>query len=77
MAHANGMVIGNNLYQLTKGSLGDDYHFNKIEEYPIDDNSNNLYSVYSIMSRDKGSNDKKKKLYKNILWNIILYFYEI
>jgi hypothetical protein len=61
------MVIGNNLYQVTKKSCGDDYYFNKIGEYPIDDNSNNQYSVYSIISKDKKSSDKKKNLYKNIL----------
>jgi two-component system, OmpR family, response regulator ChvI len=66
-AEPNGIVIGNNLYQITKMSCGDDYHFNKIGEYPIDDNSNNQYSVYSIISKDKKSSDKKKKLYKNIL----------
>jgi class 3 adenylate cyclase len=66
-AEPNGMVIGNNLYQATKASCSDDYHFNKIDEYLIDDNSNNQYSVYSIISKDKKSDDKKKKLYKNIL----------
>lgn len=67
MAPANGMVIGSNLYQVTKASCVDDYHFNKIDEYPIDDNSNNQYSVYSIISKDKMSNNKRKKLYKNML----------
>jgi two-component system, OmpR family, response regulator ChvI len=66
-AEPNGMVIGNNLYQVTKRSCGDDYYFNKIGEYPIDDNSNNQYSVYSIISKDKKSSDKKKKVYKDIL----------
>jgi class 3 adenylate cyclase len=66
-AEPNGMVIGNNLYQVTKTSCGDDYYFNKIGEYPIDDNSNNQYSVYSIISKDKKSSDKKKKVYKDIL----------
>jgi two-component system, OmpR family, response regulator ChvI len=67
-AEPNAMVIGNNLYQVTKTLCGDNYHFNKIDEYPIDDNSNNQYSVYSIVSKDKQSNDKNlKMLYKNIL----------
>jgi len=62
------MVIGNNLYQITKASCGDDYNFNKIGEYPIDDNStNHQYSIYSIISKDKKSNDRRKKLYKNML----------
>jgi class 3 adenylate cyclase len=67
-AEPNGMVIGDNLYQVTKALCSDDYHFNKIGEYPIDDNStNHQYSVYSIISKDKKSNDQRKKLYKNML----------
>jgi two-component system response regulator ChvI len=67
-AEPNGMVIGNNLYQVTKATFDDDYRFNKIDGYSIDDNSVNQYSVYSIASKDKKSNDKKlKELYKNIL----------
>jgi two-component system, OmpR family, response regulator ChvI len=67
-AEPNGMVIGNNLYQVTKATFDDNYHFNKIDGYSIDDNSDNQYSVYSIASKDKKSNDKKlKELYKNIL----------
>jgi class 3 adenylate cyclase len=66
-AEPNGMVIGNNLYQVTKGKFDDDYLFNKIDEYSIGDSSDNQYSVYSIVSKDKNSNDKKLKLYKNIL----------
>ena len=62
------MVVGNNLYQVTKNSFDNDYYFNKIGEYSID-NSGNQYSVYSIVSKDKNGNDKKLKLYKNILWN--------
>jgi class 3 adenylate cyclase len=63
----NGMVIGNNLYQVTKGKFDDDYLFNKIDEYSIGDSSDNQYSIYSIVSKDKNSNDKKLKLYNNIL----------
>jgi hypothetical protein len=66
-AEPNGMVIGNNLYQVTKGKFDDDYLFNKIDEYSIGDSPDNQYSVYSIVSKDKNSNDKKLKLYKNIL----------
>lgn len=66
-AEPNGMVIGNNLYQVTKGKFDDGYLFNKIDEYSIGDSSDNQYSVYSIVSKDKNSNDKKLKLYKNIL----------
>jgi hypothetical protein len=66
-AEPNGMVIGNNLYQVTKSKFDDDYLFNKIDVYSIGDSSGNQYSVYSIVSKDKNSNDKKLKLYKNIL----------
>jgi class 3 adenylate cyclase len=62
----NGMVIGNNLYQVTKDRFDDDYHFSKIDEYSID-KTDNQYSVYSVVSKDKSSNEKKLKLYKNIL----------
>src|ERR687887_295878 len=62
-AEPNGMVIGNNLYQLTKTAFGADYYFNKIGEYPIDNSDNHhQYSVYSIASKDRSSNDKKLKL---------------
>jgi hypothetical protein len=62
------MVIGNNLYQVKKSIFDDDYLFNKIDEYSIDDNSDNQYSIYPIVSKDKNSNDNKlNKLYKNIL----------
>ena len=62
------MVIGNNLYHAKKSIFDDDYLFNKIDEYSIDDNSDNQYSIYPIVSKDKNSNDNKlNKLYKNIL----------
>ncbi len=66
-AEPNGMVIGDNLYQFTKNLCDDDYNFDKIDEYPIDDNSVNQYSVYSLTSKNKKSSDEKKKLYKNML----------
>jgi two-component system, OmpR family, response regulator ChvI len=67
-AEPNGMVIGNNLYQITKAIFEYDYHFNKIDGYSIDDSSDNQYPVYSIISKDKNINDNKlKKLYNNIL----------
>ena len=65
-AEPNGMVIGNNLYQVTKTKFDDFYHFNKIDGYSID-NSDNKYSVYSIVSKDKNSNDKKLNQYKDII----------
>jgi two-component system, OmpR family, response regulator ChvI len=67
-AEPNGMIIGNNLYQVTKATFEYNYHFNKIDEYSIDDSSDNQYPVYSIASKDKKNNDKKlKKMYNNIL----------
>jgi two-component system, OmpR family, response regulator ChvI len=67
-AEPNTMVIGSNLYQVTKTLCGDNYHFNKVGEYSIDDNFNNQYPVYSIVSKDKQSDDKNlKMLYQNIL----------
>jgi class 3 adenylate cyclase len=65
-AEPNGMVIGNNLYQVTKTKFDHLYHFNKVDGYSID-NSNNKYSVYSIVSKDKNSNDKKLNQYKDII----------
>ena len=65
-AEPNGMVIGNGLYQVTKTKFDDFYHFNKIDGYSID-NSDNKYSVYSIVSRDRNSNDKKLNQYKDII----------
>ncbi|MGB7639504.1 MAG: adenylate/guanylate cyclase domain-containing protein [Nitrososphaeraceae archaeon] len=65
-AEPNGMVIGNNLYQVIKTKFDHLYHFNKIDGYSID-NSDNKYSVYSIVSKDKNSNDKKLNQYKDIM----------
>ena len=65
-AKRNGMVIGNNLYQVIKTKFDHLYHFNKINGYSID-NSDNKYSVYSIVSKDKNSNDKKLNQYKDIM----------
>ena len=70
-AEPNCMVIGENLYQITRNLCDHDYNFTKIDEYPIDDNPANQYSVYSITSKDKKSSDKKKKLYKKIVWNSV------
>ena len=65
-AEPNGMVIGNNLYQVIKTAFDDFYHFNKIDGYSID-NSNNQYSIYSMISKDKNSNDRKLNQYKDII----------
>ena len=66
-AEPNGMVIGDNLYQITRGLCDYDYNFTKTDEYSIDDNPANQYSVYSITSKDEKSNDKKKKVYRKII----------
>jgi two-component system, OmpR family, response regulator ChvI len=63
----NKMVIGNNLYQVTKATFESNYHFTKIDEYSIDNNSENRYPVYSIVSKNKKDNDNRIKLYKNIV----------
>jgi two-component system, OmpR family, response regulator ChvI len=67
-ASPNQMVIGNNLYQITKSTFGDnEYHFNKVDEYPIDGNSENQYPVYSVVSKIQKNNDDRIKMYKNIV----------
>jgi two-component system, OmpR family, response regulator ChvI len=67
-ASPNQMVIGNNLYQITKSTFGSsEYHFNKVDEYPIDHNSENQYPVYSIVSKNQKNNDDRVKMYKNIV----------
>jgi two-component system, OmpR family, response regulator ChvI len=66
-AEPNGMVIGDNLYQITWDLCDYDYNFTKTDEYSIDDNPANQYSVYSITSKDEKSNDKKKKVYRKII----------
>jgi len=48
-ASANGMVIGNNLYQITKAF--DDYVYKEVEGYGI--GSYQKYSVYFITSKKK------------------------
>jgi two-component system, OmpR family, response regulator ChvI len=48
-ASPNGMVIGENLYDMIKDSFEDDsYRFTKIHEYPPDKNAENSYSVYLV-----------------------------
>jgi hypothetical protein len=62
------MVIGNNLYQITKSTLGNnEYYFNKIDEYLIDSNSKNQYPVYSVFDKNQKNNDDRVKMYENIV----------
>ena len=67
-AYPNQMVIGNNLYQITRSTLGNnEYHFNKADEYPIDSNSKNQYPVYSVFDKNHKNNDDRVKMYENIV----------
>lgn len=67
-ASPNQMVIGNNLYQVTKAAFDDnEYFFNKVDEYSIDNNSKNQYSVYSVVNKDKKNNIDRIEIYKNIV----------
>jgi len=67
-ASPNQMVIGNNLYQITKSIFDNkEYHFNRVDEYPIDSNSENRYQVYSVISSNQKNNDDMIKMYKNIV----------
>ena len=46
-ASQNGVVIGNDLYQLAKDS--DDYHYNQIKAYSI--GLKQLYPIYSVQRK--------------------------
>jgi hypothetical protein len=59
-APPNGMVIGENLYDMVSDSFESDYHFTKIYEYPADKEAKisypkflNPYSVYLISRNGK------------------------
>jgi two-component system, OmpR family, response regulator ChvI len=67
-ASPNQMVIGNNLYQITKSTLGNnEYHFNKADEYSIDSTSRNQYPVYSVFDKNQKNNEDRVKMYENIV----------
>jgi hypothetical protein len=67
-ASPNQMVIGSNLYQITKSTFGNnEYHFNKVNGYIIDSNSENRYPVYSVVSKNQRSNHDRIKMYKSIV----------
>jgi two-component system, OmpR family, response regulator ChvI len=67
-ASPNQMVIGNNLYQVSKAAFIDnDYHFNKVDDYQIDNNIENQYPIYSVFNKSKKHNDVRIKMYKNIV----------
>jgi two-component system response regulator ChvI len=65
-ASPNQMVIGKNLYEITKAAFEDnEYFFNKVDEYSIDNNSENQYPVYSAVNKDKNNNNSRIEMYKN------------
>lgn len=66
-APPNGMVIGNNLYQVIMTTLDDEYNFDKVGEYSIDNKFENQYPVYSITGKNKNDNNNRMSLYKNIV----------
>src|ERR1051326_3336595 len=55
MAASNEMVIGDDLYNIIKPPFGDDYIFNEIDEYSID-NQKQGYSVYSVVYKNNKKN---------------------
>jgi class 3 adenylate cyclase len=67
MAAINGMVIGGNLYQMTKYSFDNDYYFSKIGRYQINELKYQQYPVYSVIrNKNKENNSKSLNLYKNV-----------
>ena len=69
MAPINGMVIGSDLYQVTRSSaLNNDYCFSEIGKYSITELKYQQYPVYSIIrNKNKDSNNKTLNPYKNVL----------
>jgi class 3 adenylate cyclase len=70
MAPINGMVIGRDLYQVTRTSpsFDNDYYFSEIGKYPITELKYQHYPVYStIRNKNKENNSNKTlNLYKNV-----------
>ena len=69
MAPINGMVIGRDLYQVTRSSpsFDNDYYFSEIGKYPINELKYQQYPVYSIIrSKKRENNSKTLNLYKNV-----------
>lgn len=62
------MVIGNNLYKITKAAFGsNEYHFHQVDNYSIDNNFENRYPVYSVSNIGKKSYNKRINVYKNVV----------
>ena len=67
MAAINGMVIGGDLYQMTRSSFDNDYYFSKIGRYQINELKYQQYPVYSVIrNKNKENNSKSLNLYKNV-----------
>ena len=67
MAPINGMVIGSDLYQMTRSSFDNDYYFSEIGKYPINELKYQQYPVYAIIrSKKRENNSKTLNLYKNL-----------
>lgn len=67
MAAINGMVIGSDLYQMTRSSFDNDYYFSKIGKYQINELKFQQYPVYSVIrNKNKENNGKSLNLYKNV-----------
>jgi class 3 adenylate cyclase len=67
MAAINGMVIGGDLYQMTRSSFDNDYYFSKIGRYQINEIKFQQYPVYSVIrNKNKENNGKSLNLYKNV-----------
>ena len=69
MAPINGMVIGRDLYQVTRSSpsFDNNYYFSEIGKYPITDLQYQHYPVYSITrNKNKENNSETLNLYKNV-----------
>jgi two-component system, OmpR family, response regulator ChvI len=67
-ASPNQMVIGHNLYKITKAAFGNNkYHFHQVDNYSIDDNLENQYPVYSVSNISEKPYDKRINVYKNIV----------
>ncbi len=67
MAAVNGMVIGSDLYQMTRSSFDNDYYFSKIGRYQINELKYQQYPVYSVIrNKNKENNSKSLNLYKNV-----------
>jgi hypothetical protein len=67
MAPINGMVIGSDLYQMTRSSFDNDYYFSEIGKYHINELKFQQYPVYSVIrNKNKENNGKSLSLYKNV-----------